>query len=191
MRKRDKGRKTDRVICEHCGCEFEKTVSEIKRSNENGRKHFCSRTCVGKHSGKWYNPKGNYYNVSKHCGNVRDKYTKFRYHFRNIKKRDRDVDINMDDMLEIWESQNGICPFTGIKLILNSYNKIVDSVLFAASLDRINSSKGYVKGNIRWVSRGINLMKSNKSDEEVWEMCRMIYENYKKLNHPENQDGLI
>ena len=190
MKKRNKGRNTGKVTCEHCGCEFDKVLSEIKRSEEKGRRHFCSRVCVGKHSSNWYNPNANYYDISKHSGNVRDKYTKFRYHFRNIKKRDKDVEITIDDMIDVWISQNGICPFTGVELTLNSYNKIVDSVLFAASLDRIDSSKGYIKNNIRWVSRGINLMKSNKTDDEVWEMCRMIYENYKKINHPENQDGL-
>ena len=186
-----KGRKTGKVICEHCGCEFDKAISEIKRSEEKGMKHFCSRTCVGKHSGKWYNPNAIYYDISNHSNNSHDKYTKFRYHFRNIKRRNKEVNITMDDMIEVWEKQGGICPFTGVKLILNSYSKIVDSVLLAASLDRIDSSKGYIKGNIRWVSRGINLMKSNKSDEEVWEICKMIYENYKKINHPEEQDGLL
>jgi hypothetical protein len=191
MKKTNIGRKTNKVICEHCGCEFDKPLSEIKRSEKYERKHFCSRTCVGKHSGNWYNPNATYYDITKHSGNSRDKYTNFRYHFRNIKRRNKDVDITMDDMMEIWDSQEGICPFTGVKLILNSYTKIVDNILFVASLDRIDSSKGYIKGNVRWISKGINFMKSDKNDEEVWEMCRMIYENYKKINHPENQSGLL
>lgn len=179
MSKRNKGRKTAKVICEHCKCEFDKPISEIKRSEKKGRRHFCSRSCVGKHSGNWYNPNGNYYDITKHSGNRRDKYSKFRYHFRNINNRDREINITIDDMIDVWESQNGVCPFTGVKLTIHGYNKNDGDILYTASLDRIDSKKGYIKGNIRWVSKGINLLKSNKSDDDVWEVCKMIYENYK------------
>lgn len=36
-----------------------------------------------------------------------------------------------------------------------------------ASLDRIDSSLGYVKGNIQFVPTPINLMKTTKSDKEI------------------------
>ena len=97
----------------------------------------------------------------------------------------------MDDLNVIWEEQQGICPFTGVKLNLSEYNKVDTNILTSASLDRIDSSKGYIKGNVRWVSRSINLMKSDRTDDVAWEICRVIYENYKKINHPENQDGLL
>ena len=184
-------RKKLKISCIECGCEFEKNLSEIKRSENKGMRHFCSRKCVGKHSRNWYNPDGDYYDVSKHCNNMGDEYTKFRYHYRNIKRRNKNIDITMDDLNVIWEEQQGICPFTGVKLNLSEYNKVDTNILTSASLDRIDSSKGYIKGNVRWVSRSINLMKSDRTDDVAWEICRVIYENYKKINHPENQDGLL
>ena len=40
------------VTCEECGTEFQKRVSEIKKSDENGHKHMCSRDCRNKATSK-------------------------------------------------------------------------------------------------------------------------------------------
>ena len=85
-------------------------------------------------------------------------------------------------MKEQWEKQNGICEFSGINLILSSYKKIDKSLIYAASLDRIDSSKGYIKGNIRWVSRSINYMKNTMSDDMVNELIDLIVKNKKGSN---------
>lgn len=179
MRKTNNNKKMGKVICQNCEIEFEKPLTEIRRSKKLGRRHFCSRQCVGYYSAKWHNPDAYRYNITKHSGWRRDEYTMFRYHYRNINKRTKEVNITIEDLRDVWYEQEGICPFTGVKLISSTYKKINDDILYSASLDRIDSSKGYIKGNIRWVSRGINYLKSDKSDEKVWEMCKMIYENYK------------
>ena len=40
-----------------------------------------------------------------------------------------------------------------------------------ASLDRIDSSKGYVKGNVQWIHKDINRMKLNMCEETFVEWC--------------------
>jgi hypothetical protein len=176
---KNKGRKMGDTICSNCGKTFQKPISEIKRNSEKGRPNFCSRRCVGLNNVKNLS-NTELYDISKHSGNREDKNTKFRYHYRNILKRNQIVDITIEDLKEQWEKQNGICEFTGVKLILSTYSKIEKSPIYTASLDRIDSTKGYVKDNIRWVSRSINWMKNDMSDEMVWELCRLISENYKQ-----------
>ena len=57
------------------------------------------------------------------------------------------------------------CPITGNKLVVgDGYNP--DSV----SLDKINNSKGYIKGNVRVISRWANL---KKSDLDI-ETCKKL-----------------
>ena len=79
-----------------------------------------------------------------------------------------------EDLRNIWELQNGICFFSGVKLVLSSYSKINKNPIYTASLDRIDSSKGYSIDNIRWVSRAMNWMKNNMSDDMVHELLEII-----------------
>ena len=43
-----------------------------------------------------------------------------------------------------------------------------------ASLDRIDSSKGYIEGNIQWVHKDINRMKGDSSDNDFIKLCKII-----------------
>jgi len=186
MRKRSiNGRKSGKTICQNCGIEFEKPMSEITRNDRLNRPNFCCRSCVGKHNSKNFgDPKSRPGAYQHHGGRQEDKYTKFRYHFRTIHNRsiEREIEmtITIDDLIDQWNIQKGICEFTGVQLILSSYSKIKKDPIFSASVDRIESSKGYSKNNIRWVSRSINWMKNEMSDEMTWKLCRLISENMKK-----------
>lgn len=73
---------------------------------------------------------------------------------------------------EAWDlflKQNRKCALSGVDLEINSQNKYN-----TASVDRINSSKGYVLSNIQWVHKHVNLMK-NKFDQEYFiDFCKKI-----------------
>jgi len=59
---------------------------------------------------------------------------------------------------------------TGVSMIKKSY--VNDP--FAMSVDRIDPNKGYIKGNIRLVSRWYNIARSNWGDKFVLEMCQRV-----------------
>ena len=40
-----------------------------------------------------------------------------------------------------------------------------------ASLDRIDSSKGYVEGNVQWVTSKVNMMKQHYSQQDFIDVC--------------------
>lgn len=179
---KQKGRKLGVCKCGNCGIQFEKPESEITRNNKLGRKNFCSRTCVGNNNIKNFGDRRNNYDISKHSGSRRDDLTKFRYHYRNILKRNKKVDVSIQDLKELWETQKGICPYLGIELHLNTYSKIKKDPITSASLDRIDSSVGYIKGNIQWVSRAMNYLKNDMSEQQVQEIIELIYRQKKGSN---------
>lgn len=93
----------------------------------------------------------------------------FKYKFHNAKQsavgrsknhRPKELDIDRDHLIELWKNQNGICALTGVRMT-TKYN-----CPFSASADRIDSSKGYVPGNIQLVSKAAQLGKGNLTDKE-------------------------
>jgi hypothetical protein len=49
-----------------------------------------------------------------------------------------------------------------------------------ASLDRIDSNKDYVEGNIQWVHKHLNLMKNILSQEYFINLCNKVSNNFKQ-----------
>jgi hypothetical protein len=58
----------------------------------------------------------------------------------------------------------------------NSRKNIIKKCSILASLDRIDSSKGYIEGNIEFVCLAINYAKNGFSKEETQNFIKMIKE---------------
>lgn len=63
-----------------------------------------------------------------------------------------------------------ICPYLGINLVHNDAANLAAS----CSLDRIDSSKGYVKGNVQVISYKANAMKNNATEEELVRFAKAV-----------------
>ena len=50
----------------------------------------------------------------------------------------------------------------------------VRSSITTASLDRIDSKKGYIKGNLQWVHKDLNIMKNSYPNQYFIEMCKKV-----------------
>jgi hypothetical protein len=98
----------------------------------------------------------------------------FFYHIKqNAKSKGIPFEISAKDIFDLFESQQGLCALSGIKLIIvDNYRD--DSIKQTASIDRIDSSKGYVLGNIQWVHKVINIMKNRYSTNEFILLCRAV-----------------
>ena len=81
-----------------------------------------------------------------------------------------DIDINSKYIEKLFLKQDGKCALSGldIKLGLN------------ASLDRIDSSKGYIKGNVQWLHKDVNILKGSLNEEYFLEVCENVYKHNRK-----------
>lgn len=122
----------------------------------------------------------NKYNISKHSNNHLDEYTKFRWYLKNVRKRPKNYDITLEDLKYTWEKQQSVCPYTNIKLKLKTHSdkalNTFDNPFEFASLDRIDSSKGYTSDNIEFISVGVNYLKSNFTKEQTISFINIIKE---------------
>ena len=79
-------------------------------------------------------------------------------------KRKLDFNITTEYLLKLLEECNYTCPVFKNKFIIDSKEKDRN---FKASLDRIDNSKGYIEGNVMWISWKANTMKSNATKKEL------------------------
>lgn len=97
-------------------------------------------------------------------------------HWSHIKycatvSRNIEFNITIEYAWDLFLKQNGKCFYTGDEIFLNSRNGKEE---ITASLDRIDSSKGYIEGNVVWCRKDINIMKNDKSYIEFLDLCNKV-----------------
>lgn len=175
--------------CEICQDKFLRYKSEADRNARLDRRIFCSISCAAKGMDNF----GDRRNTSaEHLKNInrKDEFTPFRWHLNNARSRDKrhydrhhydkGFDIDLPYLKEQWERQGGICPYTGWKL-KNLKSTCVSASLpktpDRASLDKIDSSKGYIKGNVQFISMMANFAKLDWSESELISFCTSVVKN--------------
>jgi len=97
-------------------------------------------------------------------------------HFNNIKNhagpRGHDFSVTIEEIWELFLKQERKCALSGTLLVFNSPRKGETT----ASLDRIDSSRGYISGNIQWIHKDINTMKSDLPEDRFIEWAKRIAE---------------
>lgn len=81
-----------------------------------------------------------------------------------------DCSITLEDLYKVLEAQNFKCVYTGIGLDVINIPKGESN----ASVDRIDSSRGYELSNIQWVYKPVNIMKNGLSDSDFRDLCYKI-----------------
>lgn len=92
---------------------------------------------------------------------------------RGAKERNIPFLITREEALALFVQQDRKCALTGLKLKLNRDSNEPYSAT-TASLDRIDSSKGYTIDNVQWVHKVINIMKNDHSQSEFVDWCRKV-----------------
>lgn len=105
----------------------------------------------------------------------------------NHEKRSKKLkfDITQDHIKELYINQQGKCALSGIKMTYIGYQNNNKTTInnFNISIDRIDSTKGYIKGNIQLICAAVNRMKSDLSNNELINLSNDIYKtNFNKIN---------
>lgn len=105
---------------------------------------------------------------------------------QNAIKRNLQYSVSGEYLWNLFLQQNKKCFITGIELFFTkeSYTHKYRYET-TASLDRIDSSLGYIEGNVRWVHKDINKMMNNYGDEKFLQYCIAAVNNhFSKLPRP-------
>ena len=155
---------------------MEKLRSEGKNSSEISRVVGCShhtvidnlakrgiafsRSCVAEKNPRW----SGHQMISKTYWNIIE---------TGAASRDLEFEIDIEEMWEIYEKQGRMCAISGVDIILSKKAR-PEKGEQTASIDRIDSSKGYTLDNVQWVHKAVNRMKMDMTESEFITWCKII-----------------
>lgn len=152
-----KNKKKSSMILVQCDCGNTRklTASDFSKNKTCG----CNRFIQGKEHQSF----AGYNNIS---------LTKFNQYKNNAIRRNIEFSVTIEYLDYLYLSQDKKCALSKLDICFGSSKQHS-----TASLDRINSSKGYIEGNVQWVHKNINRMKSDFSEEYFIYICKLISEN--------------
>jgi hypothetical protein len=157
------GHKTYTCKCD-CGNTVVRTGTSIRRSKNSSCGCFSKKgvahhqwTGVGEISGDfWYMHIVRSANGSKNGNKVR---------------KPKELTLTIQKAWDLFLEQRRNCALSGVTLTFPKKGK---DKSYTASLDRIDSSKGYVLGNVQWIHKDINIMKNKFDNEYFINVCREV-----------------
>ena len=90
---------------------------------------------------------------------------------KNQVRKPKELTLTIEEAWNLFLEQRRRCALSGVTLTFPKKSK---DKSWTASLDRIDSSKGYIIGNVQWVHKDINIMKNKFDNEYFINVCREV-----------------
>lgn len=158
---------SDRKLCQLCQCccgEIQwKQLSSLRNGTSTKCKKCGNKTFIDKNGNILIS--GLILSYFKHIKN-------------NLEKRKKvsqlEFNITPEYLEKLYEDQNHRCALSNLSLEIDKSKRAIDQNW---SLDRIDSNKGYIEGNVQWVDKRINMMKQSFNQDEFIKMCIEVAKN--------------
>lgn len=157
--------------CSKCGIVKPLTAFVRDRTKPSGRHSFC-KECRRQHSAKAYE-QGYLQQWLKDHPVRRRVYSMIANSKIRAAEKGLDHNLTVDYLLSLVTSH---CPYLGTKLRWNnpSDDESCHTSPNSPSIDRIDSTKGYVEGNVVIVSHRANAIKNDATEEELFRIGRAL-----------------
>lgn len=99
---------------------------------------------------------------------------------QGARERGLEFIVNIEQLWELFIKQQRKCAISGVEIKFEPSRELMMEK--TASLDRIDSSKGYILGNIQWIHKDINKMKNNMSESEFFNWIDIIHAHRNKTD---------
>ena len=103
-------------------------------------------------------------------------------------RRELPLTITKEDAWDLFLKQGRKCALSGIEL---KFPERHNDRSWTASLDRIDSSEGYIEGNVQWLHKDVNMMKRTYTQEHFVKMCELISDNLTDLPEESSVRGKL
>ena len=142
--------------CSICsGCEKEQAYTRKDHAKQSSVSDWHCKKCT---------QSAGLFAVNKPIGRLQSQYRKFQ---NSANSRSLEWDLSFEDFSLLFK---GKCALTGWDITMNNPK-------ITASLDRIDSTKGYKKDNVQWVHVMVNMCKNKYDEKKFVEMCCAVVAN--------------
>jgi hypothetical protein len=149
-------KRLDGKWCSTCsGCGKEQAYTRKDHAKQSELNDWRCKLCISKDKS---------FNSNRPVGSQQRFFNKFK---KSAKSRSINWDLSIEQMFSIFD---GKCALTG-------WDISTDYLSETASLDRIDSKKGYSIDNVQWVHSMVNMCKNKYDQEKFVEMCKAVSSN--------------
>ncbi len=96
--------------------------------------------------------------------------------------RTLDFDVDMAHLLSLWREQKGRCAVSGLSFTEEWKGESFVKTPFGPSLDRIDSSKGYMQENVRLVCMAANFALNQWGDDILRRLAHGVVDTERKVH---------
>jgi hypothetical protein len=146
------------TVCTTCGTTKPLSEFTANKSKPTGYMTYCKQ-CNSSRNKRYRQETAT---VERACKRV------YSYLTRRVREKNLDLDFGVDYLMYLFHKQNGLCVYTGDALSLQS------GMSTTLSVDRIDSSKGYIKENVCLVTWQVNNCKQDLSVDNFRMLCKKV-----------------
>jgi hypothetical protein len=130
---------------------------------KNNIKHIAARNeSYRKEKGPWYNKSIEHrLRYISQLGIIR------------AKKKNIEWNLSLSFLLTLWKKQQSMCAYSGVPLTFE------DNHPHTVSLDRLDSSKGYIEENVQFVCTVVNYIKQRFDENDFFDYCKLVTQHSK------------
>lgn len=164
------------LLCHNClqyKTEDNFTPNSTKSVIRNNRRHIC-KECATKRQRN--------HDLELSDNEKLEKCLRWRFLAAKDRAVKHNISFNLElqYILDLWDSQKGVCALSGLPMTFElKQGRISTNV----SIDKIDRTLGYVKGNIQLVCMACNQIKSDLTEIEMYNFCKNIVKNYENKNN--------
>jgi hypothetical protein len=159
-----------------CECECGKAVRVKSQNLRKGKTTSCAACEPGPTVGREHHRRTGFGEIG---GSM---WSRIKGHAR---ERGIAFELTVEYAYRLFLAQSRRCALTGFEIAFPVRFK--DTSGGTASLDRVDSSRGYVEGNVQWTHKIANFMKGVLSQEEFIRFCHAVAQRQPLPNLPEGQ----
>ena len=90
------------------------------------------------------------------------------------RKQTAGSDLTVDFLEDLFHHQEAKCYFTAAPIEMGAGHKHGSAKYHSASLDKLDPTKGYMRGNVAWVGYQTNTSKGARTEQEFYSFCELI-----------------